>query len=91
MAGLPAGVQGDNSGAPVMTRTYLLASPRGHPRQQTQREEKKPRVLLPLPTPALKEAICRRWGSPWGLPGKVVKSPVSALQDGELEEEAGDR
>ena len=79
----------DSLSALVMTRTYLLASPRGHPGQQTQRE-KNPNSFHSLPTAAPKES---RWcllmevGQPAGLSGEMANTPVASQLTRGMEEE----
>lgn len=74
-------LQANNHSAPVMTRTYLLASPRGHPRQQTQMEKKKKKPkVLPPPSHFCPEGEPSAGGGaappPTGLSGKVTPSPM---------------
>ena len=68
------GTAGVSHRALIITRTYLLASPRGRPGQQTQREKKiKLNSLHFLPTVALKEdpmvPFDGGWAASWALWG----------------------
>lgn len=67
------GTAGDSHRSLIITRTYLLASPRGRPGQQTQRETKQNQTLHFLPTAALKEdplgPFAGGWAASWALWG----------------------
>ena len=82
--GVPVlGTAGDNPRALVMTRTYLLASPRGCPGQQTQRKKSQ---LLPLASHSCPDREPEA-GLPAELSGEEINATVIAQVDREIKEE----
>ena len=79
--------QGDNYSALGMARTCLLASPRGCPGEQTQRENRNLTTSTLFPVMPRKRARLGHLmedGQPAGLSGEVVNTTMNAQLDREM-------